>query len=434
MKVQEGTIDGDACSPDTLSRRIASIKERITHIIVSSSYSGDGATASVEPSVDRMVTSQSSEKRNKAAVTSQISTAIEARNGGVDIQSDNGREMLHTVRLQPSPLVLTTSGVQMKQGQDSVAMQPSSTPSAAPVGLIAPHRYPPYYPLDSNQRASSSHGAVAVSPPGAYRPSSRRKTRPNSAYNGSSIPIARQQYAPRASRGSSGEILQLLSLSNHRRMNDYNSSRRRGTISRVWDAASSSPSSPILTGTRTDHQIATPLHSSVSQRDSSTVSAAEVMRERLVTGRIRVMEFMNQSRGRGLVTPFAASAAATGAYSQYISLLSRGGDGGGAINNYPRPATAGASPQTMEHLAQMEVVHRKKRQGEGASEVSSARVSGSEDQKQEEEEDQCCICLEELVPGGPCTLLPCKHIFHPKCIRAWYLRSSCCPLCKHVMK
>lgn len=47
---------------------------------------------------------------------------------------------------------------------------------------------------------------------------------------------------------------------------------------------------------------------------------------------------------------------------------------------------------------------------------------------------QCAVCLEEMVEGTPCGLLPCAHKFHPKCAtQALAANKRECPVCRlHV--
>lgn len=47
----------------------------------------------------------------------------------------------------------------------------------------------------------------------------------------------------------------------------------------------------------------------------------------------------------------------------------------------------------------------------------------------------CAICREVFKPGTDiCRMLDCSHIFHAKCIDHWFVRASCCPLCKNDLK
>ncbi|KAH7839618.1 hypothetical protein Vadar_006346 [Vaccinium darrowii] len=46
------------------------------------------------------------------------------------------------------------------------------------------------------------------------------------------------------------------------------------------------------------------------------------------------------------------------------------------------------------------------------------------------EATECIICLEEFVEGVRLILLPCKHIYHPDCLRTWMIsRRPHCPNC-----
>ena len=47
-------------------------------------------------------------------------------------------------------------------------------------------------------------------------------------------------------------------------------------------------------------------------------------------------------------------------------------------------------------------------------------------------EDPCCsICLSPLEPGDTVLeLLPCRHSFHPDCVRDWLANDASCPLCR----
>ena len=40
----------------------------------------------------------------------------------------------------------------------------------------------------------------------------------------------------------------------------------------------------------------------------------------------------------------------------------------------------------------------------------------------------CTICTDELE--GPCSVTACGHIFHTKCLLAWFEHQPVCPLCK----
>ena len=47
--------------------------------------------------------------------------------------------------------------------------------------------------------------------------------------------------------------------------------------------------------------------------------------------------------------------------------------------------------------------------------------------------EECSICLDEYTAGTPLLQLPCRHLFHPACIRSWFQGHNFCPLCKFVL-
>jgi len=47
----------------------------------------------------------------------------------------------------------------------------------------------------------------------------------------------------------------------------------------------------------------------------------------------------------------------------------------------------------------------------------------------------CVVCLEDFVHNETLKMLPCKHAFHPQCIKPWVTeRQALCPLCKECCK
>ncbi|TKY50405.1 RING-H2 finger protein ATL47 [Spatholobus suberectus] len=45
--------------------------------------------------------------------------------------------------------------------------------------------------------------------------------------------------------------------------------------------------------------------------------------------------------------------------------------------------------------------------------------------------EDCAVCLENLITGDKCRLLPmCKHSFHAQCVDTWLLKTSICPICR----
>lgn len=48
-------------------------------------------------------------------------------------------------------------------------------------------------------------------------------------------------------------------------------------------------------------------------------------------------------------------------------------------------------------------------------------------------EAECCICKENLVIGDKMQELPCKHTFHPPCLKPWLDEHNSCPICRHEL-
>ncbi|GMR32711.1 hypothetical protein PMAYCL1PPCAC_02906, partial [Pristionchus mayeri] len=49
--------------------------------------------------------------------------------------------------------------------------------------------------------------------------------------------------------------------------------------------------------------------------------------------------------------------------------------------------------------------------------------------------DSCPICLAAFEEDKECTLIemPCKHLFHEKCVLAWLKQTNSCPSCRMKM-
>mmetsp|Transcript_30189 Transcript_30189/g.34293 ORF Transcript_30189/g.34293 Transcript_30189/m.34293 type:complete len:249 (+) Transcript_30189:293-1039(+) len=60
----------------------------------------------------------------------------------------------------------------------------------------------------------------------------------------------------------------------------------------------------------------------------------------------------------------------------------------------------------------------------------SRKLTGTDIEKQE----NCAICLEAYKVDERVKILPCKHFFHPKCVREWTHRQSSCPFCRTELK
>ncbi|KAG9457603.1 hypothetical protein H6P81_002111 [Aristolochia fimbriata] len=49
-------------------------------------------------------------------------------------------------------------------------------------------------------------------------------------------------------------------------------------------------------------------------------------------------------------------------------------------------------------------------------------------------ETECAVCRENLVIGDKMQELPCKHLFHPNCLKPWLDENNSCPICRHELQ
>ncbi|KAI0380507.1 hypothetical protein F5Y04DRAFT_99732 [Hypomontagnella monticulosa] len=50
-------------------------------------------------------------------------------------------------------------------------------------------------------------------------------------------------------------------------------------------------------------------------------------------------------------------------------------------------------------------------------------------------QESCPTCTEDFLDNDNVRLLPCKHIFHPRCIDTWFKRGAyTCPLCRFDLR
>ncbi|KAJ8621278.1 hypothetical protein MRB53_029807 [Persea americana] len=49
-------------------------------------------------------------------------------------------------------------------------------------------------------------------------------------------------------------------------------------------------------------------------------------------------------------------------------------------------------------------------------------------------ETECAVCREEMVINDKMQELPCKHLFHPDCLKPWLDEHNSCPICRHELQ
>ncbi|XVF48794.1 hypothetical protein PTKIN_Ptkin03bG0217300 [Pterospermum kingtungense] len=47
---------------------------------------------------------------------------------------------------------------------------------------------------------------------------------------------------------------------------------------------------------------------------------------------------------------------------------------------------------------------------------------------------ECAICKENLIVGDNMQELPCKHTFHPPCVKPWLDEHNSCPICRYELQ
>ncbi len=62
--------------------------------------------------------------------------------------------------------------------------------------------------------------------------------------------------------------------------------------------------------------------------------------------------------------------------------------------------------------------------------VVSPNLSSQLYETTEKKYESCSICTEEYNKNDYVSVLKCNHVYHPKCIKEWCKRKTCCPLCK----
>ncbi|XP_065036575.1 E3 ubiquitin-protein ligase AIP2-like [Musa acuminata AAA Group] len=49
-------------------------------------------------------------------------------------------------------------------------------------------------------------------------------------------------------------------------------------------------------------------------------------------------------------------------------------------------------------------------------------------------ETECAVCWENLAVDDKMQELPCKHLFHPPCLKPWLDEHNSCPICRHELR
>lgn len=49
------------------------------------------------------------------------------------------------------------------------------------------------------------------------------------------------------------------------------------------------------------------------------------------------------------------------------------------------------------------------------------------------EHPNCAICCNDIKLGEKAQLIPCGHMFHPNCIKPWFMQHNTCPICRYEL-
>jgi hypothetical protein len=49
------------------------------------------------------------------------------------------------------------------------------------------------------------------------------------------------------------------------------------------------------------------------------------------------------------------------------------------------------------------------------------------------QQTECIVCRDEYLEDDVVIKLPCRHLYHHDCLKAWLERNNTCPMCRHAM-
>eukprot|EP00826_Nyctotherus_ovalis_P004948 TRINITY_DN1109_c0_g2_i2.p1 TRINITY_DN1109_c0_g2~~TRINITY_DN1109_c0_g2_i2.p1 ORF type:complete len:370 (-),score=70.05 TRINITY_DN1109_c0_g2_i2:168-1277(-) len=49
------------------------------------------------------------------------------------------------------------------------------------------------------------------------------------------------------------------------------------------------------------------------------------------------------------------------------------------------------------------------------------------------EQPNCAVCCNDIKLGEKAQLIPCGHMFHPECIKPWFMQHNTCPICRYEL-
>ncbi|KAJ3078761.1 hypothetical protein HDU99_000390 [Rhizoclosmatium hyalinum] len=94
------------------------------------------------------------------------------------------------------------------------------------------------------------------------------------------------------------------------------------------------------------------------------------------------------------------------------------------------PIKVYVSPAALKQKLRDRVAREQQRGESVPGTVAIPVVDGNLVDEENEEAPCCSVCLEDFVEYEVLRELPCKHLFHRRCIDPWLGRSSLCPTCR----
>ncbi|KAK7138371.1 hypothetical protein R3I94_013859 [Phoxinus phoxinus] len=72
-----------------------------------------------------------------------------------------------------------------------------------------------------------------------------------------------------------------------------------------------------------------------------------------------------------------------------------------------------------------------KKETENAIAKLQVRTLRTGDPEVDSEDTSCVVCTDSFTRNEQVTVLPCRHLYHKKCIEPWLLEHATCPMCKN---
>ncbi|KAK7141693.1 hypothetical protein R3I93_015742 [Phoxinus phoxinus] len=72
-----------------------------------------------------------------------------------------------------------------------------------------------------------------------------------------------------------------------------------------------------------------------------------------------------------------------------------------------------------------------KKETEKAIAKLQVRTLRTGDPEVDSEDTSCVVCTDSFTRNEQVTVLPCRHLYHKKCIEPWLLEHATCPMCKY---